>query len=181
MYLIGIEFELDTDHKPLEVIHHPKAKPSARIERPALRLQQYQFKLRHRPGKTNPADVLSRKPLSTLEKNSIAEDYVNFLTDHLVPKSMNRQEIEEACQKDAEMQALITVIRKTAGHENQLVTLTPYHSICNELTVSDNGIVLRGNRLVMPKKLRSETLNIAHAQHQGIVKTKTEQKYAGRE
>ena len=49
MYLIGIEFELDTDHKPLEVISHPKAKPSARIERLAVRLQQYQFKLRH-PG-----------------------------------------------------------------------------------------------------------------------------------
>jgi hypothetical protein len=80
MYLIGIEFELDTDHKPLEVIYHPKAKPSACIERWALRLQQCQFKLRHRPEKTNPADVLSRKPLSTLEKNSIAEDYVNFLT-----------------------------------------------------------------------------------------------------
>ena len=111
IYLIGIEFELDTDHKPLEVIYHPKAKPSARIERWALRLQQYQFKLRHRPGKTNPADVLSRKPLLTPEKNSIAEDYVNFLTDHLVPKSMNRQEIEEACQSDAEIQALIAAIR----------------------------------------------------------------------
>ena len=196
MYLIGIEFELDTDHKPLEVINHPKAKPSARIARWALRLQQYQFKLRHRPGKTNPADVLSRKPLSTLEKNSIAEDYVNFLTDHLVPKSMNRQEIEEACQKDAEMQALITAIRKNrwprkpAGNTNNNkndnnIDLTPYHSICNELTVSDNGIVLRGNRLVMPKKLRSHTLNIAHAQHQGIVKTKTllrtKVQYGGRE
>ena len=62
IYLIGIEFELHTDHKPSEVIYHPKAKPSARIERWVLRLQQYQFKLRHRPGKTNPADVLSRKP-----------------------------------------------------------------------------------------------------------------------
>ncbi|CAB4039366.1 Hypothetical predicted protein [Paramuricea clavata] len=67
MYLIGIEFALETDHKPLEVIYHPKAKPSERIERWALRLQQYQFKLRHRPSKTNSADVLSRKRLSTLE------------------------------------------------------------------------------------------------------------------
>ena len=153
IYLIGIEFELDTDHKPLEVIYHPKAKPSARIERWALRLQQYQFKLRHRPGKTNPADVLSRKPLLTLEKNSIAEDYVNFLTDHLVPKSMNRQEIEDACQKDAEIQALIAAIRtncwlgkpagKTVKHRNDRnIDLTPYKSIRNELTVSDNGIVL---------------------------------------
>ncbi len=184
MYLIGIEFELDTDHKPLEVIYHPKAKPSARIERWALRLQQYQFKLRHRPGKTNPADVLSRKPLSTLEKNSIAEDYVNFLTDHLVPKSMNRPEIEQACQNDAEIQALITAIKTNLWPEKPArknventddnnIDLKPYKGIRNELTVADNGIVLRGNRLVMPTKLRNRTLNIAHAQHQGIVKTKT--------
>ena len=123
MYLIGIEFELDTDHKPLEVIYHPKVKPSARTERWAPRLQQYQFKLRHRPGKTNPADVLPRKPLSTLEKNSIAEDYVNFLTDHLVTKSMNRPEIEQACKNDAEIQALITAIKtnrwpKTPARKN---------------------------------------------------------------
>ena len=179
IYLIGINFELDTDHKPLEVIYHPKAKPSARIERWALRLQQYQFTLRHRPGKTNPADVLSRQPLVTLEKNSIAEDYVNFLTNHSVPKSMSRQEIENVCRKGAEIQSLITAIR--TGHwtgkpkranSNNNIDLTPYQSIRNELTVSDNGIVLRGNRLVMPRKLRNQTLNIAHGQHQGIVKTK---------
>ena len=50
IYLVGAEFELDTDHKPLEVIYNPKSKPPARIERWALRLQQYQFKLKHRPG-----------------------------------------------------------------------------------------------------------------------------------
>ena len=120
----------------------------------------------------------------TPEKNSIVEDYVNFLTDHLVPKSMNRQEIEKACQIDAEIQALIAAIRtncwpekpagKTGKNRNDRnIDLTPYKSIRNELTVLDNDIVLRGNRLVMPKKLRGHTLNIAHAQHQGIVKTKT--------
>ena len=30
--IIGIDFELDTDHKPLEAIYHPKAKVSARIK-----------------------------------------------------------------------------------------------------------------------------------------------------
>ena len=39
MYLIGIEFNLNTNYKPLEVIYNPKTKLSARIERWALRLQ----------------------------------------------------------------------------------------------------------------------------------------------
>ena len=93
---------------------------------------------------------------------------------------MSKQEIENECRKDAEIQSLITAIRtchwtgkpKRANNNNN-IDLTPYQSIRNELTVSDNGIVLRGNRLVMPRKLRNQTLNIAHGQHQGIVKTKT--------
>ena len=30
--LIGIDFEVDTDHKPLKVIYHSKVKASARIK-----------------------------------------------------------------------------------------------------------------------------------------------------
>ena len=62
IYLYGKEFVLYTDHKPLEVIYSPKSKPP-RIERWALRLQPYKFRVVHMPGKTNPADVLSRLPL----------------------------------------------------------------------------------------------------------------------
>ncbi|VDI42407.1 Hypothetical predicted protein [Mytilus galloprovincialis] len=45
LYLYGKEFILVTDHKPLEVIYSPKSKPPARIERWAMRLQPYTFKV----------------------------------------------------------------------------------------------------------------------------------------
>ena len=38
VYLLGRQFELGTDHKPLEVIYSPKSKPTARIDRWVLRL-----------------------------------------------------------------------------------------------------------------------------------------------
>lgn len=38
-------FDLITDHKPLEVIFGPRSKPCARIERWVLRLQSYRFKV----------------------------------------------------------------------------------------------------------------------------------------
>lgn len=38
-YLAGLEFELITDHKPLEAIFKPSFKPPARIERWVLKLQ----------------------------------------------------------------------------------------------------------------------------------------------
>lgn len=33
IYLYGIDFELITHHRPLEVLYGPKSRPSARIER----------------------------------------------------------------------------------------------------------------------------------------------------
>jgi hypothetical protein len=39
LYLVGTQFDLITDHKPLEIIYSPKSKPPLRIERWLLRLQ----------------------------------------------------------------------------------------------------------------------------------------------
>ena len=46
VYLYGTDFELLTDHRPLESIFAPRSKPSVRTERWVLRLQQYKFKCR---------------------------------------------------------------------------------------------------------------------------------------
>jgi hypothetical protein len=54
MYLIGAEFTICTNHKALEVIYSPKSKPPARIQRWALRLQQYKFNIIYRKAKATP-------------------------------------------------------------------------------------------------------------------------------
>ena len=57
VYLLGREFELVTDHKPLEVIYSLISKPNTRIERWVLRLQPYHFTVTYKPGKENIADI----------------------------------------------------------------------------------------------------------------------------
>ena len=52
-------------------------------------------------------------------------------------------------------------------------------SVRHELSVTNNGLLLRGTQIVMPSKLRMETLKHAHKGHQGIVKTKQALKYGG--
>lgn len=112
MYLIGTKFDLFTDHKALEVIFTPTSKPRARIERSTLQLQQYDFTVRYRKGEGNPADVLSRMPLPTsTSKQNVADEYVNFIATHAVPKPMTLQEIEQATQVDQQLQAVITALK----------------------------------------------------------------------
>ena len=92
IYIFGIEFELVTDHKPLEVIYSRRSKPCARIERWVIRLQPYRSKVVHIAGKTNIADALLRllemgkKQESSLEKE--AELFVRFVAVHSTPKAM---------------------------------------------------------------------------------------------
>ena len=47
-----------------------------------------------------------------------------------------------------------------------------YKNIKNELSISSNGLVLRGNRICIPDKLKQSIIDIAHQGHQGIVRTK---------
>lgn len=45
IYLMGITFELETDHRPLETLFATTSRPTARIERWILRVQAFKFKV----------------------------------------------------------------------------------------------------------------------------------------
>ena len=171
IYLYGKLFTLYTDHKPLELIYSPKSKLPPRIERWALRLQPYTFKVVHMAGKTNPADVLSRLPLENqpFRERNIAEEYINYVTVNAVPKAITLKQIACATETDPTLQQ---VQRCLGGSEwPDTPELNPYKRVKDELCMS-NGIVLRGSRIVMPRILWQATLSNAHEGHQGIVRTK---------
>ncbi len=61
-YLLGREFTLETDHRPLQWMDRMRD-TNARITRWYLSIQPYKFTIQHVPGKTNAvADFLSRLP-----------------------------------------------------------------------------------------------------------------------
>ena len=98
IYLRGGKFALYTDCKPIELIlGNPKSKPPARIERWNLRIQDFDFDIMYTKGHDNPSDFLSRHPCSETENTHEmpAEQYVNFLTTHAVPKARNSRSYQE--------------------------------------------------------------------------------------
>lgn len=165
-YLFGREFELITDHKPLEVIFGPKSKPCARIERWVLRLQSYKYKVIYKPGKTNIADPLSRLLQETTSKpgfNTKANEYVAWLLSYAVPKAIDLQEISAESVKDDVIQTVKMAIYGNVWGESASAFKHFETELCFE-----GEILLRGTRIVLPTNLRLRALELAHEGHPGI-------------
>ncbi len=69
-----------------------------------LRLQPYNFRVIDKKGSLNEADYLSRHPITSQNKDTkegtVAENCVNFLIQHAIPKKMTLQKIREARKKE---------------------------------------------------------------------------------
>lgn len=165
-FLFGREFELITDHKALETLFGPKSKPCARIERWVMRLTSYKFKVIYKPGKSNIADPLSRLLKESAEQpdaNNATEEYVEWIVSYAEPKAIKNEEIEEVSLQDTEIQAV-----KMAMDNNQWAdAASAYKPFESELCFV-GGILLRGTRIVIPVKLREQTLQLAHEGHPGM-------------
>nr|XP_050051912.1 uncharacterized protein K02A2.6-like [Dermacentor andersoni] len=177
LYLCGVNFLLLTDHKPLvSILGNPRSSPSARIERLALRIQQYKFVVQHTAGSSNPSDYLSRHPVPETKMcariDKVPNEYVNFIQRHNIPKAFSVQEVADATKADQQLQSLISAIQHPTLASWVSAEMKPFASIKTELTTTPEGIVLRGTRLVLPATLQKQAVLLAHKGHQGIVKTK---------
>ena len=169
LYVYGATFEVVTDNTVVALVFgDPRSKPKARLENWGLRLQRYEFSIRHRPGKFNMADYLSRNPRDARREdlNEEAEAYINQVIDDAIPSGWSRASIAHATATDA---TLIQVKRLIQGQQN---SAPPAYGTCvKELSISSDGLVLHGNCVVVPVALRQPIIKLAHHGHQGINKT----------
>lgn len=163
-YIFGREVELVTDHKALEIIFSPKAKPCARIERWVLRLQSYRFKVIYKPGKTNIADPLSRLCVSKNEDGGKDVDtYVKWITTYAEPKAIKLDEISAESATDE----TINAVKKAMDTKTWSDSVKTFKNFETELCFNDK-ILLRGTRIVIPASLVDRTLELAHEGHPGM-------------
>ena len=165
-YIYGRKINITTDHKPLlGIFNKPLSKCPKRIQSLVLKCQEYDFNLTYKPGNSIPvADALSRSPAPVTE----VVHTVNNLEDG--PLKHNRfLEIKEATEKDKDLQEVIKVISKGwPENKNYLHNcVLPYFSYRDEMTIED-GLVLRGERIVIPAALRHSMKEKVHAGHLGI-------------
>ncbi|XP_053607193.1 uncharacterized protein K02A2.6-like [Plodia interpunctella] len=167
IFLYGKDFELITDHKPLEVIFGPKSKPCARIERWILRLQSYRYKVVYKPGKTNIADPLSRLLKLPTILPTTKEDHIHQIVEYTRPVAVSMRELLHYSREDNEIKSV-----KEAIYNNKWGDEAKSFKVFQSELCFYEGLLLRGTRIVIPKELRERVLNAAHEGHPGIVAMK---------
>ena len=133
----------------------------------------------YRPGHDNPADYLSRHPTHlppSDREQKIAEEYINYILSTSTPKAMTIDEVAMETAKDKTLTTVIQAIitNKWHGVEDGInkATFHTLHANRAELSLAHkDSIILKGHQIVLPEALQNRAAKIAHAGHQGIVKT----------
>ena len=125
--------------------------------------------IKYKPGKeVTLADSMSRQPCSNSEslEFDVQISHVQFSTRKL-------DELRQETRNDDKLQSLLKVIADGWPDRQRDVhpQLRAFWLFRDEL-VADDGIVMKGNQIVMPASLHAETLAKLHESHQGIEKTR---------
>ena len=141
-----------------------------------MRLLRYSFTISHVPGKNLvTADTLSRAPLATSNTQTDecfqeVEAYVKFVCQNLPASDKRIDEIKKCQANDDTCQRLIEYCNHgwpKKGEISQL--LKPYFCVAGEITIQ-NGLLMRGSRIIIPPSLRPNILETLHTGHLGISK-----------
>lgn len=177
-YLVGMEFHIQTDHKPLVPLFSSKHMEELplRVQRFRMRMMRFQFTISHIPGKNLIiADALSRAPVSTPTRaDEVLQQettlYVNSVIDSLSAPEARLQEIKQHQEADEACQQIVQFCQSGWPAKSSLSSeVKPYFPLSAELSVEDN-LLLRGGRIVIPPSLRKTYLDRIHNSHLGISK-----------
>lgn len=171
-FTYGRSVDVQSDHKPLEsIMTKPLLSAPKRLQRMLMRLQWYQVRLQYCPGKhLLLADTLSRAYCRDQERGKVESEVESINMVTYLPVSKERTlAIQRATELDTELQSLKNVILQgwPEGKEHLSMDVTKYFHIRDELSVQ-NGIIFRGERVIVPSALRWEVMQRIHSSHIGI-------------
>ena len=171
-FLYGNQFTLETDQKPLEAILSKSLNQAMpRLQRILIRTFPYNFKIRYIPGPTNQiADCLSRLGVQK-DSISLPKLQVNQITSQLKAWEDSLHKIRQATLANDTLMMLKHIIHhgwpKTVKEVPQ--EIQKYWTFQEELTIED-GLILKGTRIVIPEGMREGILKQIHEGHLGFNK-----------
>uniref|UniRef100_A0A3P9KLT8 Gypsy retrotransposon integrase-like protein 1 n=1 Tax=Oryzias latipes TaxID=8090 RepID=A0A3P9KLT8_ORYLA len=171
-YLLGRQVMVETDHSPLEQIFKKNlAETPTRLQRFILRCLKFDIEVKYKPGRSIPlADALSRIcQKTTKEITTSNQSDVHFIST--ATRLVDDKSVREAMADDPTMNMLKdTIYKGWPQYRKQCPPeLWEYWTFRCDLVLED-GLILKGERIVIPKALRNDILDILHTGHQGETK-----------
>ena len=167
-YVFGRSFTIESDHKPLEQINLKNLTDTpARLQRMLLRLQNYDVKIIYHPGR----EMLVADTLSHYAPMPAPEVALDLAIHHVHITPEKKLAFQQSIQDDPLLRSLAETI--IAGWPEDIKdlpnALRPYHTYRDVMTVED-GLILRGEALIIPPSERGKVLESIHEGHLGISK-----------
>ena len=162
-YLLGRSFIAESDHKPLEMIAMKNlANVPPHLQRMLLELQRYDVTIKYRPGKEMQlADALSHCPARASQeiKLDMRVDYIAFTKPWI-------EKLKDSTQRDPILATVYQLTQQGWPHQRRHVPRMArrYWDFRDELS-TDDGMLLKGPRLIIPGELQEEYLSRLHEGH----------------
>ena len=137
----------------------------ARMQRWALLLSAYQYKIQYNPGKLNcSADCMSRLP-SPMAKHDNAEKIYSLLLTEQIP--VLASQITRASETDKEIALVLTYVQHGNCPSNKDKSVSSFHNRCHELSIVD-GCLVWGSGIVIPQVFCQHLPKELHINHLGM-------------
>ena len=177
-YILGMQFTLETDHKPLVPLLASKdlSGMPPRILRFRLRMMRFAPTVVHVPGKDQvTADALSRAPVDKPSTSDISfieevEEFASLTVKYLPATEVRLRQICRAQDEDAVCTEVKAYCKNGwPGYMPQQPLLRPYWEKRSHLTLKDE-LLMYDDRIVVPQALQLEVLGQLHQGHLGVTK-----------
>ena len=167
-YLYGSKFTVVVDHQPLVSLYksHSRDLP-VRVAKHKSKLRGFNFDVVYEPGVTTPSDYGSRHPpprrsyssderasLGVEEEEEDSEVIVSRVEE--VSEAVTLPVLQHYTKEDNDLVKLMDNLKK--GRKTEL---KDYEQCWTELSLSQ-GVVMRGERIIIPTKLRPDVIAAAH-------------------
>ena len=176
-YIYGNFVTIISDHKPIiGLFREDKAIPTmaaSRIQRWALTLSTYRYKIVYREGRDNNADGLSRLPISEVAegKTKTPGDTIMTLNHFESNTPVTANQIQKYTKKDRVLSEVLRFVLHGWPSQCNRDEMKPYFNRQHEISTHD-GILLWGGRVIIPQAAREVMLTELHEGHPGITRMK---------
>ena len=167
-YVLGRPFTVESDHKPLEMIHQKSlASAPPRLQRMLLQLQRYDVTIKYRPGKKMLlADALSRCP-----SRASGEIKLDMRVDYIAFSKAWIAKLRETTREGPILGTVYQLTQQGWPHQRRHTPrmARAYWDFRDQLS-TDKGLLLMGPRIVILSCLCEEYLQRLHKGHLSATK-----------